>query len=40
MHVFVNTKQFLERFKALAALAASRFQRPILETIQLDLNQA
>lgn len=37
MHVLVNTKQFLERFKALAALAASRFQRPILETLQLEV---
>src|SRR5512144_920566 len=37
MHVLVNTKQFLERFKALAALAVPRYQRPILETLQLEV---
>ncbi len=35
MQVLVSTKQFLGHFKTLAALAARRFQSPILETLQL-----
>jgi DNA polymerase III subunit beta len=37
MHVLINTKQFLGHFKALTPLAVSRFQRPILETLQLEV---